>query len=163
MDKIQTTSENIENDNLEKLHTVFPEFVKDDLVDFDTLKVFFEKEGKLPENQEKYGLSWAGKSNAFKLIKTPAIGTLVPDEKESKDFSKTKNLFIEGDNLEVLKLLQKHYREQIKMIYIDPPYNTGKDFIYKDNFTEYKSDYYERTGQNSGGIPMTTNRDSSGR
>ena len=163
MEKVNKMSENIENDNLEKLRRVFPEFVKDGDINFDALKVFFEKEGKLSENQEKYGLNWAGKSNAFKLIKTPATGTLTPDEKESKDFEKTENIFIEGDNLEVLKLLQKHYREKIKMIYIDPPYNTGKDFIYKDNFTEDKSDYYERTGQNSGGIPMTTNRDSSGR
>lgn len=163
MEKVKTTSESIGVDNIGKLSEVFPNFVKDGQVDFDALKVFFEKEGKLPEGQEKYGLNWAGKSNAFKLIKTPATGTLVPDEEESKKFDKTENLFIEGDNLEVLKLLQKHYREQIKMIYIDPPYNTGKDFIYKDNFTEDKSDYYERTGQNSGGIPMTTNRDSSGR
>ena len=163
MDQANNTSENIENENLDKLRKIFPEFIKDGIIDFDALKAFFEKEGKLPENQEKYGLSWAGKSNAFKLIRTPATGTLTPDEKESKDFDKTENLFIEGDNLEVLKLLQKHYREQIKMIYIDPPYNTGKDFIYKDNFTEDKSDYYERTGQNAGGIPMTTNRDSSGR
>ena len=163
MDKIGTTSENIENENLNKLLEIFPQFVKDGQIDFDAFKAFFEKEGKLPENQEKYGLSWAGKSNAFKLIRTPATGTLTPDEKESNNFDKTENLFIEGDNLEVLKLLQKHYREQIKMIYIDPPYNTGKDFIYKDNFTEDKSDYYERTGQNAGGIPMTTNRDSSGR
>lgn len=163
MDQVNKTSGNTENENLEKLRKVFPEFIKDGIIDFDALRAFFEKEGQLPPNQEKYGLSWAGKSNAFKLIKTPATGTLIPDEKESVDFDKTENLFIEGDNLEVLKLLQKHYREQIKMIYIDPPYNTGKDFIYKDNFTEDKSDYYERTGQNAGGIPMTTNRDSSGR
>jgi adenine-specific DNA-methyltransferase len=163
MEGVNKASENLGVENLEKLRKVFPEFVKDGIIDFDTLKAFFEKEGKLPENQEKYGLNWAGKSNAFKLIQTPATGTLTPDEKASKDFEKTENIFIEGDNLEVLKLLQKHYREKIKMIYIDPPYNTGKDSIYKDNFTENKSDYYERTGQNAGGIPMTTNRDSSGR
>lgn len=163
MNKISTTSENMESDNLEKLRAVFPQFVKDGNIDFDALKAFFEKEGKLPQNQEKYGLSWAGKSNAFKLIKTPATGTLTPNEKESVDFDKTENLFIEGDNLEVLKLLQKHYREKIKMIYIDPPYNTGKDFIYKDNFKENISDYYERTGQSENGIKLTTNPESAGR
>lgn len=163
MQKVNRRSENLENENLEKLRKVFPEFVKDEIVDFDALKAFFEENGELPKNQEKYGLNWAGKSNAFRAIKTPTTGTLAPDEEESKNFENTENLFIEGDNLEVLKLLQKHYREKIKMIYIDPPYNTGKDFIYKDNFKEDKSDYYERTSQNSCGIPMTTNRDSSGR
>lgn len=163
MDKLGSTSENIENMNLAKLRQVFPQFVKDGQIDLDSLKAYFEKDGLLPENDEKYGLGWAGKSNAFKLIKTPATGSLVPDEKESVDFDTTENIFIEGDNLEVLKLLQKHYREKIKMIYIDPPYNTGKDFIYKDNFKENVSDYYERTGQSEDGIKLTTNPESAGR
>jgi adenine-specific DNA-methyltransferase len=160
--KIAKASENIQNENLEKLRKVFPNFIKDGEIDFDALKKFFSDEDVLA-GEEKYGLNWAGKSNAFKLIRTPAVGTLIPDEKESVDFKNTKNIFIEGDNLEVLKLLQKKYREQIKMIYIDPPYNTGKDFIYKDNFTEDKSDYYERSGQSENGIKLTTNLESNGR
>lgn len=160
--KVSTTSENIENENLQKLRKVFPNFVKDGEVDFDALQNFFNKEGFLAE-QEKFGLNWAGKSDAFKAIRVPATGTLVPKEKESVNWDTTQNLFIEGDNLEVLKLLQKHYREKIKMIYIDPPYNTGKDFIYKDNFTENVSDYYERTGQSKDGIKLTSNPESAGR
>lgn len=160
--KAATTSEPIANENLANLRRVFPQFVKDGEIDFDALQAFFKKEGILAGG-EKYGLNWAGKSNAFKAIRTPATGTLAPQPQESKDWDKTQNLFIEGDNLEVLKLLQKHYRDSIKMIYIDPPYNTGKDFIYKDNFYENVADYYERTGQTKGGIKLTTNTESSGR
>lgn len=158
MQRVNKTSDNLENENLEKLRKVFPEFVKDGLVDFDALKTFFEENGELPKDQEKYGLNWAGKSNAFRAIKTPTTGTLTPDEKESKDFENTENLFIEGDNLEVLKLLQKHYREKIKMIYIDPPYNTGKDFIYKDNFREDKFEFDEKTGVRENGVLQTSGK-----
>jgi adenine-specific DNA-methyltransferase len=160
--KVATASENLENQNLEKLRAIFPEFVKDGEVDFDAIKDFFDKENILA-GSEKYGLNWAGKSEAFKAIRVPATGTLVPDIRRVGEWEKTQNIFIEGDNLEVLKLLQKHYRDQIKMIYIDPPYNTGKDFIYKDNFTENKSDYYERTGQSEGGVKLTSNPESNGR
>lgn len=162
MNKVNNTSINTGNQNLDKLRRVFPQFVKENKIDFDALKKFFQDE-EIAAGEEKYGLNWAGKSNAFKLIRTPSVGTLTPQEKESKDWNKTENLFIEGDNLEVLKLLQKHYREKIKMIYIDPPYNTGKDFIYKDNYTENISDYYEKTGQSKNGIKMTTNPESAGR
>lgn len=160
--KITTTSEPLESSHLDQLRRIFPQFVKDGEVDFDALKAFFEKESVLA-GAEKYGLSWAGKSDAFRAIRTPATGTLMPQPKESKNWDTTQNLFLEGDNLEVLKLLQKHYREKIKMIYIDPPYNTGKDFIYKDNFKQNIADYYERTGQSKGGIKMTSNPESSGR
>ncbi|MFA7252601.1 MAG: site-specific DNA-methyltransferase [Candidatus Paceibacterota bacterium] len=162
LEKVAKTSENIENENLQKLRAVFPNFVKDGQVDFDALQKFFDKEGIL-SGEEKFGLNWAGKSNAFKAIRTPAIGTLVPQPEESKNWDSTENVFIEGDNLEVLKLLQKNYREKIKMIYIDPPYNTGKDFVYKDNFTQDVSDYYEQTGQTKGGIKMTANTEKNGR
>lgn len=162
MEKVAMVSEDIENENLQKLRAVFPQFVKDGQVDFDALQSFFKKEEILADD-EKYGLSWAGKSDAFKAIRVPATGALVPQEEESKNWNATENVFIEGDNLEVLKLLQKHYRGQIKMIYIDPPYNTGKDFIYKDNFTENVSDYYERTGQSRDGIKLTSNMESNGR
>lgn len=162
LQKTKTSSEDILEDSLLKLRRVFPQFVKDGQIDFDSLKSFFDKEGAMA-GEEKYGLSWAGKSNAFKAIRTPATGTLLPQEKESKDWDKTENLFIEGDNLEVLKLLQKKYRGEIKMIYIDPPYNTGKDFIYKDNFMQNVSDYYEQTGQTKDGIKMVANTEKNGR
>lgn len=162
INKVATTSENIPNDNLEKLRSVFPSFVKDGEVDFDALQAFLKTEWVL-SGEEKYGLSWAGKSNAFRAIRTPATGTLTPQPEESKNWDETKNIFIEWDNLEVLKLLQKHYRWEIKMIYIDPPYNTGKDFVYKDNFTKWVADYYEQTGQTKDGIKMTANTEKNGR
>lgn len=161
-DRINIFSEDIESENLNKLKSIFPQFVKDGQVDFDSLQEFFNKEG-ISSGTEKYGLSWNGKSNAFKAIRLPSTGTLNPQKEESKNWDNTKNIFIEGDNLEVLKLLQKHYREKIKMIYIDPPYNTGKDFVYKDNFTQSVADYYEQTGQTKDGIKMIANTEKNGR
>ncbi len=149
-------------DWLKKMRAVFPLFVKEKTIDFEGLKSFFEGEGALA-GTEKYGLSWAGKSEAFGAIRVPATGTLTPQAEQLKEWEKTGNIFIEGDNLEVLKLLQKRYRERIKMVYIDPPYNTGHDFIYKDNFTEARSDYYERTGQSENGVKLTGNLEANGR
>lgn len=160
--KIATTSASVFNENLEKLREVFPHFVRDGQVDFDALQAFLKQDGVLADG-EKYGLNWAGKSNAFRAIRTPSTGTLTPQMDESKDWESTENVFIEGDNLEVLKLLQKNYTQKIKMIYIDPPYNTGKDFVYKDNFTQGVADYYEQTGQTKGGIKMTANTEKNGR
>ncbi len=160
--KISKISENIENDNLNKLREVFPQFVKDGEIDFDAMQAFLKKDGIL-STEEKYGLGWSGKSSAFRALRTPSTGTLVPQKSESKNWDTTENIFIEGDNLEVLKLLQKHYREKIKMIYIDPPYNTGKDFVYKDNFTQDVAGYYEQTGQTKDGIKMTANTEKNGR
>lgn len=164
IEKVAMVSGDVENENLQKLRAVFPQFVKDGAIDFDALQAFFKKEGVLA-GVEKYGLSWAGKSKAFADIRRPATSTLSPLSDESKNWDTTENIFIEGENLEVLKLLQKKYANpgKIKMIYIDPPYNTGKDFIYTDNFTENKKDYYERTGQNCGGIKLTSNLESNGR
>ncbi|MCX6715233.1 MAG: site-specific DNA-methyltransferase [Candidatus Uhrbacteria bacterium] len=162
MEHIQTTSANIANENLDKLRKVFPQFVKDGQIDFDALKKFFVEQ-QVAAGEEKYGLNWVGKNDAFNAIRTPSTGTLTPQPDQSKNWDSTENLFIEGDNLEVLKLLQAHYRNSIKMIYIDPPYNTGKDFIYKDNFVQNRSDYYERTGQTQDGVKLTANPESSGR
>lgn len=163
-DKVTKESNNVLRSELERLSAIFPQFVKDGTVNFDAFREFFGEEGVLAEaGQERYGLSWKGKSDAFKAIRVAATGTLVPQEKESKNWNETENVFIEGDNLEALKLLQRHYRSKIKMIYIDPPYNTGKDFIYKDNFTENKSDYYERTGQSENGVTLTSNPETNGR
>jgi len=160
--KVATTSAPVVNETLVKLREVFPHCIKDGKIDLDALKAFFDAEGGMA-GSEKYGLSWVGKSDAFRAIQISATGTLAPQKNESKDWDTTENMFIEGDNLEVLKLLQKHYYGAVKMIYIDPPYNTGKDFVYKDNFTESVADYYERTGQTEGGIKMTANTEKNGR
>ena len=109
-------------------------------------------------------MNWSGKADCFKTIQQPSIATLVPDREESINFDSTENLFIEGDNLEVLKLLQKSYLGKVKMIYIDPPYNTGGDFIYPDNYSENLNTYLEYTGQIDGeGRKFSTNAETDGR
>jgi adenine-specific DNA-methyltransferase len=100
--------------------------------------------------KERYGLTWPGKSDCVRTIRTPSYATLKPAQEESVDWASTENLFIEGDNLEALKLLQKSYYGKVKMIYIDPPYNTGKDFIYPDNYSESLGAYLRYTGQLGG-------------
>lgn len=131
-------------------------------IDVEKLKEFFaENLEEVPK--EKYGLSWAGKVNAKKEALTPTAKTLNPQEKESKNWDETENVFIEGDNLEALKLLQRKYFEKIKMIYIDPPYNTGKDFIYKDNFARSAKEELEASGEMAEGALLTTNARTNGR
>ena len=115
------------------------------------------------DSEEKYGLNWHGKRRARQLALTPSTGTLRPCQRESVDWDKTKNLMIEGDNLEVLKLLQKSYAGKVKLIYIDPPYNTGKDFVYPDNFQDNIKNYLKLTGQAQDGQRITSNHESSGR
>lgn len=113
---------------------------------------------------ERYNFSWPGKSKAIRISQTPSTGTLRPCKEESKDWNTTQNLYIEGDNLEVLKLLQKSYYGKVKMIYIDPPYNTGNDFVYKDDFKDNIENYLEITGQkDSEGSKTTTNTEANGR
>lgn len=132
-DKIEEEISNITNDNLNLLASIFPTVVKDGQVDFDALK---QELGQFEEvEKERYDFTWSGKQNAKKLVQQNIYGkTLNYYEDESKNADTTENLYIEGDNLEVLKLLRENYYNSIKMIYIDPPYNTGKDFIYKDKF-----------------------------
>jgi adenine-specific DNA-methyltransferase len=171
--KVKTVSADVSGEKLSELRRLFPEAWSENKIDWEKLRGLFDEAGALsgaPTSatgygaaMEKYGLNWAGRSNAFLAIRTPATGTFAPMKNESVKWDETKNIFVEGDNLEVLKLLQMHYREKIKMIYIDPPYNTGKDFVYKDNFTESVADYYERTGQTEGGIKMTANTEKNGR
>ena len=115
-------------------------------------------------SKERYSLTWNGKSEARQIAQEVSTGTLRPVKEESKNWDSTENIYIEGDNLEVLKLLQKSYHGKIKMIYIDPPYNTGKDFVYKDNFKDNIENYKEITGQiNKEGIKLTTNTETNGR
>ena len=113
---------------------------------------------KLADADEKYGLNWHGKRRARQLALTPSTGTLRPCPEDSVDWDTTQNLMIEGDNLEVLKLLQKSYAGKVKLIYIDPPYNTGKDFIYRDDFRDNIRNYHRLTGQvKEDGSPLTSN------
>lgn len=161
--KLKMTSKDITDDTLNQLKQLLPQAFKEGKVDFDLLR---QSLGDFTETEkEHYGLSWAGKSDAIRSLQLASDGTLRPDRKGSVEFDKTENLIIEGDNLETLKLMQKAYFGKVKMIYIDPPYNTGHDFVYKDNFNENLSNYLKYTGQSNGdtGEVYTTNTDSSGR
>ncbi|WP_202637180.1 site-specific DNA-methyltransferase [Cronobacter dublinensis] len=149
-------------DNISKLKELFPEVFTEGKVDFDALKEVLG--GYIDGREERYSFTWNGKSKARMLAQTPSTGTLRPCKEESVDWDTTQNLFIEGDNLEVLKLLQKSYHKKVKMIYIDPPYNTGKDFVYKDNFKDNIKNYKEITGQVDGdGRSLSSNPETSGR
>ena len=153
---------NIVDKNIEKLKEMFPEVFSEGKVDFEKLQ---EELGEFSEDkEERYNFTWNGKSEAKKIALTQSTGTLRPCKKDSKNWDDTQNLYIEGDNLEVLKLLQKSYHKKVKMIYIDPPYNTGKDFVYKDNFHDNVKNYLEITGQvDSDGNKFSTNSETSGR
>ncbi len=149
-------------ENIDKLKTLFPEVFTEGGIDFDALK---ETLGEYIESrEERYSFTWNGKSKARWLAQTPSTGTLRPCPEESVNWDTTQNLFIEGDNLEVLKLLQKSYYKKVKMIYIDPPYNTGNDFIYPDDFRDNIKNYLELTGQvDNEGRKISTNSETSGR
>ncbi|MBW1612603.1 MAG: site-specific DNA-methyltransferase [Deltaproteobacteria bacterium] len=137
---------NIKQDQIEKLKTLFPEAITEGKVDWEKLKATLGED--INFSNERYVLNWAGKSEAFKVLQEPTIATLVPDKEESVRFDDTGHIFIEGENLEVLKVLQKSYYGKVKMIYIDPPYNTGNDhFIYPDRFSESKEEYLKRVGE----------------
>lgn len=160
--KLDLKSLDIAEDKIKTLKKLFPEIVTENKVDFEKLKATLGNE--IEVGKERYGMNWPGKANCFKIIQEPSIGTLKPVEEDSVDFDTTENLFIEGDSLEVLKLLQKSYYEKIKMIYIDPPYNTGNDFIYPDNYSETLDTYLRYTGQKGeSGLKLTTNAESEGR
>mgnify|MGYP002855675451 CR=1 FL=1 len=140
----------------------FPEAVAEGKVNFDILRQLLCDSGEV--EQERYSFTWNGKNDALRLSQTPSLGTLRPCKKESKNWDTTQNLYIEGDNLEVLKLLQKSYYGKVKMIYIDPPYNTGNDFVYKDDFKDSIDNYKHITGQIDGnGHNIATNTESNGR
>ncbi|MCE1181033.1 MAG: site-specific DNA-methyltransferase [Rhodocyclales bacterium] len=162
-------SANIVADNLAQLKALFPELVTEGAngaaINVDVLKALVGDQ-TVTDADEKYGLNWHGKKKARQIALTPSTGTLRPCPEESVDWEKTQNLMIEGDNLEVLKLLQKSYGNkggQVKLIYIDPPYNTGKDFVYPDNFQDNIKNYLELTGQTKDGTKLSSNTDASGR
>ena len=172
MEKLDLTTPNFTNENIAKLAELFPNCVtekKSDkgeierAIDFDALRQEFS-DTIVEGQQERYSLNWPGKREALVTANMPISKTLRPYRDESVDFDNTKNIFIEGDNLDALKLLQETYLNKIKMIYIDPPYNTGNDFIYNDNFTVDKDEYDEASGQrNEEGGRLVANQDSNGR
>jgi adenine-specific DNA-methyltransferase len=157
-------SADIVSENILKMKELFPDAFSEAGVNFDTLRQLLGDASVLDEGEEKYGLSWHGKKKARQIALTPSTGTLLPRPHESLDWGTTKNLFIEGDNLEVLKLLKKSYANKVKMIYIDPPYNTGKEFIYPDNFSDNLNTYLKYTGQvDDEGAKFSSNTEAGGR
>ncbi len=166
----EAQSANLVADNIEKLKALFPELLTETVVNgqtsaalnIDVLKALVG-DATVTDSDEKYGLNWHGKRRARQIALTPSTGTLRPAKDESVDWDTTQNLMIEGDNLEVLKLLQKSYSGKVKLIYIDPPYNTGKDFVYSDNFKDSIKNYLNLTGQTEEGTKITTNTEASGR
>lgn len=145
-----------------QLRAAAPQVFSEGRVDFDKLRAALGDQ--VEAGTERYGLGWAGKAEAFQNVRAPSVGTLLPMPGDSVNWDSTENLIIEGDNLEVLKLLQKPYHGRVKMIYIDPPYNTGNDFIYRDNYRQSLNDYLRFSGQlGEDGSAQSTNRDSSGR
>ena len=145
-----------------QLKQIFPEVFTEDKIDFEQFSRILGE--WIEPSKERYNLCWPGKANCINVIQEPSIATLKPARNESVAFDKTDNLYIEGDNLEVLKLLQKAYFSKIKMIYIDPPYNTGKEFIYPDKFKDNLDTYLTYTGQvDENGKKFSNNTDSGGR
>jgi adenine-specific DNA-methyltransferase len=160
--KINLTSENIKEDRIDLLKQLFPEVIAENQIDWEKLRKTLGED--LDINGEKFNFTWAGKSKAIKAVIEPSKATLKPSKDEGIKFDESENIFIEGDNLEVLKLLQKAYFEKVKMIYIDPPYNTGGDFVYKDDFKSPIENYLKQTGQKNGeSEKLTTNAETNGR
>ena len=160
-------SKDIVKENIELLHEICPNVFTEDKIDFKKLKLFFGED--IDDSYEKYSFTWPGKIKAIKESQKQSNGTLRPFKDESKNWETTQNLYIEGDNLEVLKLLQKGYYNKIKAIYIDQPYNTGKDFIYPDDYKDNLENYLKISGQldeseeESSGVVLTSNPETAGR
>jgi adenine-specific DNA-methyltransferase len=172
MDKLKMQSPNLVDANIDKIAALFPNCITEDreengrvrrVVDFDQLRQ--ELSASLVEGpQERYTLTWPGKNEAILTANAPIAKTLRPSEEDSVDFENTRNLFIEGDNLDVLKLLQETYLNKVKLIYIDPPYNTGNDFIYEDDFAEDTEAFLQRSNQkDEEGNRLVANTEANGR
>lgn len=156
------TTPDLTKSNIEKLKQLFPEIVTDGKIDFEKLEIILGKE--IDDTPERYNFTWHGKKEAMQFAQQPSKGTLRPMKGKSKHWDTTDNLYMEGDNLEVLKLLQKSYNNKVKMIYIDPPYNTGHDFVYKDDFKNSVDSYLELTNQKDDeGNKFSSNTESNGR
>src|SRR5207253_3413048 len=162
-EKLDLRSHDIAEDKVSELLRLFPEVrTEGGNIDFERLMLTLGK--TVDVGKERYGMNWPGKADCFKTIQAPSLGTLRPCPEESVNFNTSENLIIEGDNLEVLKLLQKSYLGKVKMSYVDPPYNTGNDFIYPDNYTESLQTCLEYTGQvDAEGRKFGTNTEADGR
>ena len=156
MEELCGKSMDLIEENLNSLKQLLPEVFEEGKIDFEKLRLVLGDE--VDDNEERYEFTWHGKSNAIRIAQTPSTGTLIPDKESSKNWDDTENLYIEGDNLEVLKLLQKSYFGKVKMIYIDPPYNTGNDFVYHDDFMDNIANYKEITNQTTRANPETNGR-----
>ncbi len=162
MNEIPNASPNFRTELAQQLSELVPEAIADGNVDVAKLKEMLGDD--CGDDNERFGLFWPGKKRALRAAQEPTTATLKPVPSESKDWDTTQNVYIEGDNLEVLKILQKHYHNKIKVIYIDPPYNTGNDFIYPDNYTEGLQSYLEFTRQvDEEGRALRTNSEAEGR
>ena len=172
MDKLRLSSKDFTDSNIEAIGVLFPNCLTERVgengkpekaIDFDQLRQELSKD-IVEGQQERYQFSWPDKKKAIRLANTPTTSTLRPVRKESVDFDNTENLYIEGDNLEVLKLLRENYLGKIKMIYIDPPYNTGNDFVYSDDFSQSAADYAGTSGQtDESGNRLVLNPETNGR
>ena len=156
MDRIDSLSLNLEKNNIKKIKELFPEAVEEGKINFDMLRAMLGDD--VDDSKEKYQFTWNGKAKSIKLAQTPSSATLRPCKEKSKNWDTTENLYVEGDNLEVLKQLQKTYYGKIKMIYIDPPYNTGNDFVYNDSFSNPIENYKEQTNQSASSNPESNGR-----
>jgi len=166
-EKLDMSSPDIVSENIEKIAALFPNCVTETAqgkaIDFDLLKQELNNE-VIEGNKERYRLEWPGKREAIVTANLPTTKTLRPVREDSVDFDNTENLYIEGDNFQVLKLLQESYLSKVKMVYIDPPYNTGNDILYKNDFSTKKKEHQEETGEISmEGLKMVTNTESDGR
>lgn len=160
--KLTGYTPDIAEENIAALRQLFPEICCEERIDFEKLRQLLGE--YVEDEKERYNFTWNGKGKALLISQQPTRGTLRPCPEESKDWDTTQNLYIEGDNLEVLKLLQKSYHGKVKMIYIDPPYNTGNDFVYPDDYTDNLKNYLEMTGQTDGeGKAYSSNPESSGK
>ncbi|HDX9538234.1 MULTISPECIES: site-specific DNA-methyltransferase [Bacillus] len=156
MQKLEGKTFNVVQDNIEKLKGLFPEAFTENKVDIDKLRLALGE--NVEKEKERYEFTWHGKTEAIQLAQKQTTGTLLPCKDKSVNWETTNNLYIEGDNLEVLRILQNSYRNKVKMIYIDPPYNTGKDFVYKDDFHDNIKSYKERLEENMKSNPETNGR-----
>lgn len=162
IEKLDGKNLDIVDQNIEQLKELFPSVFSEGRIQFNKLEELLGH--YVVDDEDHYNFTWHGKRKAGRLSQTPSTGTLRPRKEESVDWDTTENIFIEGDNLEVLKLLQKSYHRQVKMIYIDPPYNTGNDFVYEDDFKDGVKNYLEMTGQLDGdGKKVGTNSSAAGR
>lgn len=160
--KVNLESSELTQERIDELRKIFPEVFNEDKIDWDKLKQVLGEQ--IDKGTEKFGFMWVGKTSAINSVLSTSKLTLKPEKDQSIKFDESKNLIIEGDNLETLKLLQKAYFQKVKMIYIDPPYNTGGDFVYKDDYKAPLDSYLQQTGQkDENGGSLTTNKETNGR